>query len=165
MRKSKEQAETLSWFAHTKVYSQLHFLCSRRGEKKGMKTELTVLAGQRETTSHEIGKTEREREREESARGRERADTDVELSCTFSLVVVIGTSLWGLPWPQCIRAPTAFHIVVSRSQLAFLPRHVSKPSDSFLFPIPHPLTSSIFIWVPFCQSEHVVDLLQIRFYF
>ena len=42
--------KTLSWFAHTKVYSLQHFLSSHQEES--MKTESTALTGQRETTGY-----------------------------------------------------------------------------------------------------------------
>ena len=58
---------------NTQNSSLLHFLSSCWEERNRMKTELTALAKQRETTCHE----------------RERADTDLEFSFWFSVVVLM----------------------------------------------------------------------------
>ena len=59
-QKIDECTKTLSWFANTKVYSLLHILVvirererERERERQSMKTELTMLARQRETKCHE----------------------------------------------------------------------------------------------------------------
>ena len=45
--KIDEDAEIRSWLTNTKVYSLVHFLCSRRKERNSMKIESTALAGQK----------------------------------------------------------------------------------------------------------------------
>ena len=134
--------KNLPWITNTKVYSLLHFLSSRWGERNSSKTESNAMR-----------------------RERKRAVADLQLSSTFSLVVLTYAFSHGLSSTLCVRPPTALYIVVSCSQLSSLPRRVWQSTDSFPVPYLAPSLYSFPVLVSSSQSELVVHLLRIRFYF